>query len=123
MKNLAPNHRGNDVILVEGSEQQFSARFCYGPMDLVTLSRENVSAFVCPVGSDWQLIATELTDSHGRVTFTVSLSLSFYFFFFFFFFCNHEITNFLISTVTAEKQTASRNSRDKNDRSWRSLIS
>uniref|UniRef100_A0A0N5AWW5 DDHD domain-containing protein n=1 Tax=Syphacia muris TaxID=451379 RepID=A0A0N5AWW5_9BILA len=75
VKNLAPNHRGNDVILVEGSEQQFSARFCYGPVDLVKLSHEKVSAFVCPVGGDWHLISTEITDSHGRVTFSLNNKL------------------------------------------------
>lgn len=72
MTNLAPNHRANDVIVVEGAEQQIHARFCYGPVDLVALSREKVSAYVCPVGGDWQLIASDTTDSHGRISFSVS---------------------------------------------------
>lgn len=71
--NLAPSHRGNDMIFVEGAEQVVHARFCYGPMDLVALSRENVSAYVRPVGGDWQLIKTDLTDSHGKITFEVAL--------------------------------------------------
>uniref|UniRef100_A0A183D6E3 DDHD domain-containing protein n=1 Tax=Gongylonema pulchrum TaxID=637853 RepID=A0A183D6E3_9BILA len=69
--NLAPSHRGNDVIVVEGAEQVIHARFCYGPMDLVALSRENISAYVRPVGGDWQLIKTDITDSHGKITFEV----------------------------------------------------
>ena len=36
--NLSANHRANDVIVIEGSEQVIHARFCYGPMDLVALS-------------------------------------------------------------------------------------
>lgn len=69
--NLAPNHRANDVIAVEGSEQLVNARFCYGPMDLVSLSRELISVYVCPVGGDWELISVETTDSHGRISFIV----------------------------------------------------
>uniref|UniRef100_A0A9J2PI88 DDHD domain-containing protein n=1 Tax=Ascaris lumbricoides TaxID=6252 RepID=A0A9J2PI88_ASCLU len=73
--NLAPNHRANDVIVVEGAEQQIHARFCYGPVDLVALSREKVSAYVCPVGGDWQLIASDTTDSHGRISFSMGTRL------------------------------------------------
>ena len=40
--NLSANHRANDVIVIEGSEQVIHARFCYGPMDLVALSLETV---------------------------------------------------------------------------------
>lgn len=73
--NLAPSHRGNDMIFVEGAEQVVHARFCYGPMDLVALSRESVSAYVRPVGGDWQLIKTDLTDSHGKITFELGKRL------------------------------------------------
>lgn len=48
--NLAPSFSGNDVICVEGTEQIIHARFCYGPMDLVALSRENISAYIRPTG-------------------------------------------------------------------------
>ncbi|MCP9257635.1 Membrane-associated phosphatidylinositol transfer protein 1 [Dirofilaria immitis] len=48
--NLAPNFSGNDVICIEGSEQIIHARFCYGPMDLVTLNRENISAYMRSTG-------------------------------------------------------------------------
>ncbi|VDN26019.1 unnamed protein product, partial [Cylicostephanus goldi] len=46
--NLSPNHRANDVLVVAGNELNVTAKFCYGPMDLTALSRENVSAFICP---------------------------------------------------------------------------
>ncbi|KAM3722567.1 Protein retinal degeneration [Dirofilaria immitis] len=67
--NLAPNFSGNDVICIEGSEQIIHARFCYGPMDLVTLNRENISAYMRSTGGDWQLVKTDVTDSHGKITF------------------------------------------------------
>lgn len=51
--NLSPNHRANDVITVEGNDQILHAKFCYGPMDLVALSREEVLVFVCPSGGEW----------------------------------------------------------------------
>uniref|UniRef100_A0A1I7XSK6 DDHD domain-containing protein n=1 Tax=Heterorhabditis bacteriophora TaxID=37862 RepID=A0A1I7XSK6_HETBA len=46
--NLSPNHRANDILVVSGGEQSISAKFCYGPMDLVALTRELVSVLVCP---------------------------------------------------------------------------
>lgn len=75
--NLAPSFSGNDVICVEGTEQIIHARFCYGPMDLVALSRENISAYIRPTGGDWQLVKTDVTDSHGKITFEVYLSTVF----------------------------------------------
>ncbi|CAD5215318.1 unnamed protein product [Bursaphelenchus okinawaensis] len=65
--NLSPNHRANDLITVEGNEQVIHARFCYGPMDLVALSREDVIVYVCPYGGDWYELSTGTTDSHGRL--------------------------------------------------------
>lgn len=67
--NLNANHRGNDVIVVEGSGQDIiHARFCYGPMDLVALSSENILVYVCPYNSKWLLNSREMTDTHGRVS-------------------------------------------------------
>ncbi|CAD5221268.1 unnamed protein product [Bursaphelenchus xylophilus] len=65
--NLSPNHRANDLITIEGLEQVINARFCYGPMDLVALSREDVVIYVCPYGGDWYEHSTGTTDSHGRL--------------------------------------------------------
>ncbi|VBB25977.1 unnamed protein product [Acanthocheilonema viteae] len=73
--NLAPCFSGNDVICVEGTEQIIHARFCYGPMDLVALSRENISAYIRPTGGDWQLVKTDITDSHGKITFELKKRL------------------------------------------------
>ncbi|CAJ0579026.1 unnamed protein product, partial [Mesorhabditis spiculigera] len=65
--NLSPNHRANDVLVVSGAEQSVLARFCYGPMDLVALTRETVSVFVCPSRGDWFEHSVHETDSHGRL--------------------------------------------------------
>lgn len=51
------------------------ARFCYGPMDLVALSFENVLVYVCPYGGKWSLHSREVTDSHGRVSFCLNQAL------------------------------------------------
>ena len=41
-QNIAPNHRANDVIVLEGKPQTLTARFMYGPLDVITLSGEKV---------------------------------------------------------------------------------
>ena len=41
-QNVAPNHRANDVMVLEERAQVFSARFMYGPLDMVTLTGEKV---------------------------------------------------------------------------------
>ena len=65
--NLSANHRANDIIVVEGHDQFVNARFCYGPMDLVALSRERVLVYICPQGGDWYLNSSEYTDNHGKL--------------------------------------------------------
>ena len=42
---MAPNHRANDVIVLEDKPQILVARFMYGPLDMVSLSGEKVSNF------------------------------------------------------------------------------
>lgn len=37
LKNVAANHRANDVIVREGAPQTLVARFMYGPLDMITL--------------------------------------------------------------------------------------
>uniref|UniRef100_A0A7E4UTF1 DDHD domain-containing protein n=1 Tax=Panagrellus redivivus TaxID=6233 RepID=A0A7E4UTF1_PANRE len=66
--NLTGNHRANDIIVVEGHDQIIHAKFCYGPMDLVALSRENIHIYICPYGGDWYFSSTECTDAHGKLT-------------------------------------------------------
>ncbi|CAB3403291.1 unnamed protein product [Caenorhabditis bovis] len=65
--NLAANHRANDILVAVGMELAMTAKFCYGPMDLVALSRESVSVFVCPQRGDWYLHGVFETDTHGRL--------------------------------------------------------
>lgn len=75
IKNVSANHRGNDVLITEGAEQVLSARFCYGPMDVVVLSGEQVDIYLCNMAAanpEWQLYGTEITDAHGRICFHVS---------------------------------------------------
>lgn len=38
LKNVAANHRANDVICKEGLPQKLTARFMYGPLDMITLT-------------------------------------------------------------------------------------
>lgn len=42
LQNLNANHRANDRVSLEGQEQTISARFMYGPLDMVSLSGEKV---------------------------------------------------------------------------------
>ncbi|KAK7086800.1 Membrane-associated phosphatidylinositol transfer protein 2, partial [Halocaridina rubra] len=73
IKNVAANHRGNDVIVREGASQCLHARFMYGPLDMVALSGEKVDIHIMsdPPGGDWQQISTEVTDKNGRITYTI----------------------------------------------------
>ncbi|XP_052864610.1 protein retinal degeneration B [Anopheles cruzii] len=73
LKNVAANHRANDVIVREGEPQRLVARFMYGPLDVITLAGERVDIHIMrdPLAGEWQLLATETTDKNGRITFTV----------------------------------------------------
>lgn len=46
LKNVTANHRANDVIVRDGQPQKFSARFMYGPLDMITLAGERVDIHV-----------------------------------------------------------------------------
>lgn len=69
LKNVAANHRSNDIIVLEGREQRLSARFMYGPLDMITLHGEKVDIHIMkdPPAGEWELLSTELTDKHGRI--------------------------------------------------------
>ncbi|CAL2037074.1 unnamed protein product [Caenorhabditis brenneri] len=73
--NLSANHRANDILVTAGMDLTVTAKFCYGPMDLVSLSREPVSVFVCPQRGDWYLHGVFDTDSHGRLTIQLAKTL------------------------------------------------
>ncbi|XP_063225063.1 protein retinal degeneration B isoform X2 [Bacillus rossius redtenbacheri] len=72
LKNVAPNHRANDVIVKEGSPQTVTARFMYGPLDMITLAGEKVDIYVMKniTAQEWTLVATEVTDKNGRIIYT-----------------------------------------------------
>ncbi|XP_046390635.1 protein retinal degeneration B isoform X2 [Ischnura elegans] len=73
-RNVAANHRANDVIVRDGAPQVLLARFMYGPLDMITLTGEKVDIYVmkdAPAG-EWTLIASEVTDKAGRVSHTIS---------------------------------------------------
>ncbi|KAG5874802.1 hypothetical protein JTB14_012438 [Gonioctena quinquepunctata] len=73
LKNVTSNHRANDVIVRENAPQNFTARFMYGPLDMITLTGEKVDIHVmkdAPLG-EWTHLATEVTDKTGRVAYTI----------------------------------------------------
>ena len=51
IKNGAANHRGNDVIVLEGKEQVVQGRFSYGPFDVAALSAEKVDVHMMKEGA------------------------------------------------------------------------
>ena len=48
IRNGAANHRGNDVIALEGKEQVLTGKFSYGPFDMAVLSGEKVISNTTP---------------------------------------------------------------------------
>lgn len=43
-QNVTANHRASDGVFTEDGAQTLTARFMYGPLDMVTLTGEKVSA-------------------------------------------------------------------------------
>lgn len=78
LKNVAANHRANDVIVLEGREQRLNARFMYGPLDMITLHGEKVDIHLMkdPPAGEWTFLATELTDKNGRISYTIPEQVS-----------------------------------------------
>ncbi|CAG0923782.1 unnamed protein product [Notodromas monacha] len=79
IKNCSANHRGNDVIVADGMNQVLTAKFAYGPLDVVALTGERVDihAMADPAVGEWILLGTETTDKNGRIKFTVPEDHSF----------------------------------------------
>lgn len=73
LKNVSANHRANDVIVKEGGQQTFTARFMYGPLDMITLTGEKVDIHMMkdPPAGDWALLSTVVTDKSGRIGYTL----------------------------------------------------
>lgn len=45
-QNVTANHRVNDAVFTEDSQQVVTGRFMYGPLDMVTLAGEKVTYFI-----------------------------------------------------------------------------
>ncbi|XP_050740641.1 protein retinal degeneration B isoform X2 [Drosophila biarmipes] len=73
LKNVAANHRANDVIVQEGREQRLNARFMYGPLDMITLHGEKVDVHIMkdPPAGEWTFLSTEVTDKNGRISYSI----------------------------------------------------
>jgi hypothetical protein len=69
LRNLAPNHRANDVIVVEGQDQLLRAKFSYGALDFA-LSGEIVDIYISK-NKEWKHYASELTDNHGKLRYKI----------------------------------------------------
>ncbi|XP_015806695.1 membrane-associated phosphatidylinositol transfer protein 3 isoform X2 [Nothobranchius furzeri] len=76
LRNVTANHRVNDVIATEDGLQMLVGRFMYGPLDMVTLTGEKVDILVMtqPQSGRWVYFDTEVTNSSGRVTYTIPKS-------------------------------------------------
>ncbi|KAK7933068.1 hypothetical protein WMY93_003964 [Mugilogobius chulae] len=73
IRNVTANHRMNDAVFPEDGPQVLSGRFMYGPLDMVTLAGEKVDLHIMtqPPSGEWVYFSTEITNSSGRVSFTL----------------------------------------------------
>uniref|UniRef100_G3PA58 Membrane-associated phosphatidylinositol transfer protein 3 n=1 Tax=Gasterosteus aculeatus aculeatus TaxID=481459 RepID=G3PA58_GASAC len=76
LRNVTANHRVNDVIATEDGPQTLVGRFMYGPLDMVTLTGEKVDILLMtqPQSGRWVYFDTDVTNSSGRVTYTIPKS-------------------------------------------------
>uniref|UniRef100_A0A8D3B259 DDHD domain-containing protein n=1 Tax=Scophthalmus maximus TaxID=52904 RepID=A0A8D3B259_SCOMX len=73
IRNVTANHRVNDAVFTEDSQQVMAGRFMYGPLDMVTLAGEKVDLHIMtqPPSGEWVYFNTEVTNSSGRVSFII----------------------------------------------------
>ncbi|XP_054628623.1 membrane-associated phosphatidylinositol transfer protein 2-like isoform X6 [Dunckerocampus dactyliophorus] len=73
IRNVTANHRVNDAVFTEDSQQVVTGRFMYGPLDMVTLAGEKVDLHIMtqPPSGEWVYFNTEVTNSSGRVSFVL----------------------------------------------------
>ncbi|XP_051924682.1 membrane-associated phosphatidylinositol transfer protein 2-like isoform X5 [Hippocampus zosterae] len=73
IRNVTANHRVNDAVFTEDSQQTVTGRFMYGPLDMVTLAGEKVDLHIMtqPPSGEWVYFNTEVTNSSGRVSFLI----------------------------------------------------
>uniref|UniRef100_A0A915ICV0 DDHD domain-containing protein n=1 Tax=Romanomermis culicivorax TaxID=13658 RepID=A0A915ICV0_ROMCU len=65
IRNSTANHRGNDVIVLEGLPQVLHARFVYGMLDVASLSGEKISVYIMEnsENSEWVYYGESLSDN------------------------------------------------------------
>lgn len=73
IRNVTANHRVNDAVFTEDSQQVLTGRFMYGPLDMVTLAGEKVDLHIMtqPPSGEWVFFNTEVSNSSGRVSFLI----------------------------------------------------
>ncbi|XP_060641492.2 membrane-associated phosphatidylinositol transfer protein 2 isoform X5 [Anolis sagrei] len=73
LRNVSANHRIIDAIFNEDGPQMLNGRFMYGPLDMVSLTGEKVDIHIMrqPPTGDWVYFNTEITNSSGRVSYTL----------------------------------------------------
>lgn len=73
IRNVTANHRANDAVFTEDSQQVIAGRFMYGPLDMVTLAGEKVDLHIMtqPPSGEWVYFSTQVTQSSGRVSFNI----------------------------------------------------
>ncbi|XP_032434571.1 membrane-associated phosphatidylinositol transfer protein 2 isoform X5 [Xiphophorus hellerii] len=73
IRNVTANHRVNDAVFPEDSQQVITGRFMYGPLDMVTLAGEKVDLHIMtqPPSGEWVFFSTQVTQSSGRVSFNI----------------------------------------------------
>ncbi|XP_037121625.1 membrane-associated phosphatidylinositol transfer protein 2-like isoform X2 [Syngnathus acus] len=73
IRNVTANHRANDGVFMEDGAQTMTARFMYGPLDMVTLTGEKIDIHIMtqPPSGEWVYFDTQLTNSSGRVSYAL----------------------------------------------------
>lgn len=73
LRNVTANHRINDAVANEDGPQVVTGRFMYGPLDMVTLTGEKVDVHIMvqPPSGEWLYLDTLVTNSSGRVSYTI----------------------------------------------------
>ncbi|XP_043968635.1 membrane-associated phosphatidylinositol transfer protein 2-like isoform X4 [Gambusia affinis] len=73
IRNVTANHRVNDAVFPEDSQQVITGRFMYGPLDVVTLTGEKIDLHIMtqPPSGEWVFFSTQVTQSSGRVSFNI----------------------------------------------------
>uniref|UniRef100_A0A3Q4BP59 DDHD domain-containing protein n=1 Tax=Mola mola TaxID=94237 RepID=A0A3Q4BP59_MOLML len=73
IRNVTANHRVNDAVFTEDTQQVVTGRFMYGPLDMVTLAGEKIDLHIMtqPPSGEWVYFNTEVTNSSGRVSFVI----------------------------------------------------